>query len=121
MIFGKNFIYFIKNNFTIINPCKFIHHKSHLKPFVSYLPCTVHREYFSIIFNAKKVCTILDKITVSLGNTQMKKKKLINIISAKKERCTIQKKFIKSVLSLFVQQLIIVFNYGRHDTQHNDI
>ncbi len=29
------------------------------------------------------------------------------------------KKYIKSVLSLFVQQLIIVFNYGRHDTQHN--
>jgi hypothetical protein len=42
------------NNFTRINHCKFIHHKSHLKPFLSYLPCKVHREYFSIIINVKK-------------------------------------------------------------------
>jgi hypothetical protein len=28
--------------------------KSHLQPFLSYLPCIVHREYFSIIFNVKK-------------------------------------------------------------------
>jgi len=35
------------------NPCKFIHHKSHLKPFLSYLPCIVRRECFSIIFNVK--------------------------------------------------------------------
>ncbi len=59
MIFGKkNF----KINFTRINHCKFIHHKSHLKPFLSYLPCIAYREYFSIIFNAKKVRIILDKI-----------------------------------------------------------
>ncbi len=37
-----------------INHCKFIHHKSHLKPFLSYLPCIVCKEYFSIIFNVKK-------------------------------------------------------------------
>ncbi len=36
---------------------KFIHHKSHLKPFLSHLPCIVRREYFSIIFNVKK-CTL---------------------------------------------------------------
>jgi hypothetical protein len=44
----KLFLFF-KNNFTRINHCKFIHHKSHLKPFISYIPCIVHREYFSII------------------------------------------------------------------------
>ncbi len=29
--------------------------KSHLKPFLAYLPCIVRREYFSIIFNVKSV------------------------------------------------------------------
>ncbi len=29
--------------------------KSHIKPFLSYLPCIVCREYFSIIFNVKSV------------------------------------------------------------------
>ncbi len=53
----KTLFLFFKNNFTRINHCKFIHHKSHLKPLLSYLPCIVHREYFSIIFNVKK-CTI---------------------------------------------------------------
>ncbi len=34
MILGKkNYFLFFKNNFTKINHCKFIHHKSHLKPF----------------------------------------------------------------------------------------
>ncbi len=50
--FLANFIF--KNNFTRNNYCKFIHHKSHLKPFMSYLTCIVRREYFSIIFNVKK-------------------------------------------------------------------
>jgi len=49
----KIFLVF-KNNFKRNNHCKFIHHKSYLKPFLSYLPCIVHREYFSIIFNVKK-------------------------------------------------------------------
>ena len=54
MIFGKkNF----KNNFTRINHCKFIHHKSPHKTLLSYLPCIVSREYFSIIFNVKN-CTL---------------------------------------------------------------
>ncbi len=57
---NKLFLFF-KNNFTI-NHCQFIHYKSHLKPFLSYPPCIVHREYFSIIFNVKKVHTILNKI-----------------------------------------------------------
>ncbi len=56
MIFGKKMILFFKNNFTRINHCKFIHHRSHHKTFLSYLPCIVHREYFSIIFHVKK-CT----------------------------------------------------------------
>ncbi len=59
--FWQFFKYF-KNNFTRINHCKFIHHKRHLKPFLSYLLCRVCREYFSIIFNVKKVFTILHKI-----------------------------------------------------------
>jgi hypothetical protein len=45
---------FFKNNFTRINNCKFIHHRSHLKTFLSYLPCIVRREYLSIIFHVKK-------------------------------------------------------------------
>ncbi len=53
----KKIFLFFKNNFTRLNPCKFMHHKSHLKPFLRYLPCTVHREYFSIILNVKK-CTL---------------------------------------------------------------
>ncbi len=57
MIFGKKIFLFFKNNFTRINHCKFIHHKNHLKSFLSYLPCIVHREYFSIIFKVKK-CAI---------------------------------------------------------------
>ncbi len=55
MIFGKKRLFlFFKNNFTRINDCKFIHHESHVKPFLSYLPCIVCKEYFSIIFNVKK-------------------------------------------------------------------
>ena len=56
--FWQNKIFlFFKNNFTRINHCKFIHHKSHLKTFLSYLPCIMPREYFSTIFNVKK-CTL---------------------------------------------------------------
>jgi len=52
---AKKILLFFKNNFTRINHCKFILHRSHLKPFLSYLPCIVRREYFSIIFSAKSV------------------------------------------------------------------
>ncbi len=55
--FHNDFWLFFKNNFTRINHCKFIQHKSHLKLFLSYLPCIVHREYLSTIFNVKK-CTL---------------------------------------------------------------
>ncbi len=54
MIFGKKLFLFFKNNLTRINHCILIHHKSHLKPLLSYLQSIVHREYFSIIFNVKK-------------------------------------------------------------------
>ncbi len=54
---AKKLFLFFKNNFTRINHCKFIHHNRHLKPFLSYLPCIVCKEYFSIIFNVKK-CTL---------------------------------------------------------------
>ncbi len=60
----KKLFLFFKNNFTKINHCKFIHHKSHLKPFFSYLPCIERREYYSIIFNVKK-CTIY---SIKYGN-----------------------------------------------------
>ncbi len=57
--FGKKklILFYKKNNFMRINHWKFIHHKSHLKPFLSYIPCIMCREYFSIIFNVKK-CSI---------------------------------------------------------------
>jgi hypothetical protein len=32
-----------------------------LKPYLSYLPCIVHREFFSIIFNVKKCAPYLIK------------------------------------------------------------
>ena len=52
---GKIFLFlFFKNNFPKINHCKFIYHKSHLKPFLSFLPCIMCWEYLSIIFNVKK-------------------------------------------------------------------
>ncbi len=54
---AKFLFLFFKNNVTRINNCKFFHHKSHLKPLLSYLPCIVWREYFSNIFNVKK-CTL---------------------------------------------------------------
>ncbi len=54
---AKKLFLFFNYNFTRINHRKFIHHKSHLKPSLSYLPCIVCREYFSIIFNVKK-CTL---------------------------------------------------------------
>ena len=62
--FGKFLFLFFKNNLTRINHCKFVRHKSHLRPFLSYLPCIVHREYFSIIFNVKK-CTLY---SIKYGN-----------------------------------------------------
>ncbi len=52
--FTKKLFLFFNNNFKRINHCKFIHRKDYLKPFLSYLPCIVRREYFSIIFNVKK-------------------------------------------------------------------
>ncbi len=53
----KKLFLFFKNNFTRFNHCKFIHNKSHLKPFLNYLPSIMCREYFSIIFNVRK-CTL---------------------------------------------------------------
>ncbi len=51
----------------LMNPGKFIHHKSHLKAFLRYLPCIVRREYFSIIFNVKKCALYLIKYGISYG------------------------------------------------------
>ncbi len=62
VIFGQKEIFlFFKNNLTRINYCKFVQHKSHLKSSLSYLPCIVCREYFSIIFNIKKCALYLIK------------------------------------------------------------
>ncbi len=55
----KKIFLFFQNNFTRSNHYKFIHHTSHLKPFLSYLPYIVWREYFSIIFNVKKCALYL--------------------------------------------------------------
>ncbi len=69
MIFGKKKLFF-KNNFTRINACKFLHHKSHLNPFLSYLPYIVRREYFSIILNVKK-CALY---SIKYGNCELKER-----------------------------------------------
>ncbi len=58
---AKNLFLFFKNNFTRINHCKLIHHKSHLQPFLSYLPCSA-QGIFQHHFQCKKVLIILDKI-----------------------------------------------------------
>jgi hypothetical protein len=58
MIFGKKLFLFFKNNFKRNNHSKLIHHKSYLKPFLSYLPCIVRRKYFS---NVKKCALFLIK------------------------------------------------------------
>jgi hypothetical protein len=64
---AKKIFLFFKNNFTRLNPCKFIHHKILcLKPFLSYLPCIVCREYFCIIFNVKKCTLYLIKYGMSI-------------------------------------------------------
>ncbi len=83
---AKNIFLFFKNNFKRNNHCKFIHHKSYHKPFLSYLPCIVLREYFSIIFNVKKCALYLIKYSKltglwslriqSLWPTGMKERKL---------------------------------------------
>ncbi len=60
---AKKLFTFFKNNFSKIDHSKFIHLKSHLKPFLSYLPCIVRRqEIFQHHIQCKKVRTILDKI-----------------------------------------------------------
>jgi hypothetical protein len=66
-ILAKKLILFFKNNFTRINHCKFIHHRSHLKPLLSYLPCIVCKEYFSIIFYVKKWALYSIKYGISNG------------------------------------------------------
>jgi hypothetical protein len=57
----KKLFLLFKNSFKRINHCKFIHHKIHLKTFLSYVPCIVRREYFSFIFNVKKCALYLIK------------------------------------------------------------
>ncbi len=65
---AKKLFLVFKNNFTRINPSKFYSSQKPSKTFLRYLPCIVCREYFIIIFNVKKVCTILDKIRYSKVN-----------------------------------------------------
>jgi len=64
----KKVFLFFKNNFTRFNYCKFIPHKGHLNPFLSYLPCIVCTEYFSIIFNAKKCALYSIKYSIIVWN-----------------------------------------------------
>ncbi len=61
MISGKKLILFFKNNFTRINHCKFIHHRSH--EILSQLPSMYSVQgIFQHHFICKKVHIILDKI-----------------------------------------------------------
>ncbi len=82
MIFGKKLFLFFKNYFTRINHCKFIHHKSYLKPFLSYLPCIVHKKYFRIIFNLLKCALYLIKYGIP-------KIKLQWSVDYMKQKCTL--------------------------------
>ncbi len=62
MIFWqKKYFYISRLISQEFNHCKFIHHKSHFEPFLSYLPCIVCREYFSIILNIKQCALYLTK------------------------------------------------------------
>jgi hypothetical protein len=53
MIFGKKYFYFSWIILQELIHASLFIIKSHLKPFLSYLPCIVRRECFSIIFNVK--------------------------------------------------------------------
>ncbi len=63
---AKKIFLFFKINFTRMNHFKFYYHISHLKPFLSYLPCIACREYFSIIFHVKK-CALYSLNMVCMG------------------------------------------------------
>ncbi len=88
---------FFKKFFKRNNHCKFIHHKSYLKPFLSYPLCIVRREYFSIIFNVKK-CALY---SIKYGKTfapwkalQRKKRSLLHFKKTKIAH-TVQKRMAK--------------------------
>jgi len=87
MIFGRKKLFF-KNNFTRINHCKLIHHRSHLKPFLSYLPCILLREYFSIIFRVKKCILYLIKYSNKTWNFQSIAI-IVNSFNAKNIQCSL--------------------------------
>ncbi len=87
MISAKKLFLFFKNNFKRNNHCKFIHHKSCLKPFLSYLPCIVCKEYFSIIFNVKN-CTLYLIKYGNYGTTQIWKNIATKITNEKFQICT---------------------------------
>ena len=99
MIFcKKKYIFVFENNFTRNNHCKFIHHKSHFKPFLSYLPCIVHREYFSIIFNVKK-CALY---SITYGTSLLVESRTI------KETLVVGQKFISLWQLLFLKRSYIL-------------
>jgi len=56
-VWQKSLFYFSRMISQDLIIASFIHHKSHFKPFLSYLSCI-----FQHHFQCKKVCTILDKI-----------------------------------------------------------
>ncbi len=73
----KKIFSFFKNN------CKFIHHKSHQ---IGYLPCIVHSEYFSIIFNVKKCALYSIKYGTSKRLASDKHSSLFCLSVAEKEK-----------------------------------
>jgi hypothetical protein len=76
----KKLFLFFKNNFTRIKCCKFIHPKSHLKPFLSYFPCIVRREYFSIILNVKKCALHSIKYGTNCANDKLQEPFSLNVM-----------------------------------------
>ncbi len=61
---AKKIFLFFKYNYTRINRCKFIHHKCHLKPFLTQLPSSMYsvQGIFQHHFQCRNIRNILDKI-----------------------------------------------------------
>ncbi len=113
---------FFKNNFTRINHCKFIHHKSCLKSFLSYLPCKVHRQYFSIIFNVKKCVLYSIKYGKQNKNAEEKiheRAMVSNVLNYKKNQKTFSYctkwHLLWACLIYLVHKLVFLFSGTLYD------
>ncbi len=121
---AKKLILFFKNNFKRINHCKFICHKSHLKP--TYLLCIVHKENFSIIFNVKKCALYLIKYGMyhisssqKLGVWHITYKFFIQSFQLKvKDKVCVSWKNSIAIIKILKKKLLISSVYHNHKS-HN--